>query len=1020
MDPIATFSGLASGVQWRDLIDQILQVERRPAALVEQQITGIQAKSAAWLTFQTKLGAFQNAVVGLADGTAFEKFSTTIYGSGFSGSAASGASPGSYSVEVLRLAAAEKVGGDIVASTSTALGQAGEFWINGARIEIDTGDSLSDVAYAINAANTGTSATGVSAAIVAAGGGYQLVLTSQATGAAGIDLVDGADGVARGLGLTDAQVAIKHATSNGATSDAFSSSSTAVSTLRGLTGTSTGNVTIGSGSGVFTVDVDLTRSLDQIAADIQAAATAAGSGVTASVVSETVAGATRYRLDLGGTTSFTDAGGVLQTLGVLEGGRGTVAQVITSGSALQSGGSAATGATELTALDGGAQLGDTFTVAGTKADGSAFGLTLTVADPAVPASGTVKTLDDVVAALNGANGYDGTATASVVDGRIVVTDASGGASQLDLSIVTHNEGGGTLDFGDFDATTVGRRREIVAGVDAAVRIDGVYSTHATNSVASAIPGVNLSLTAVTSEAGVLTVSRNVDAAVSTVKALVSTYNEVSTFVTGQFSGGEGSTQPLAGDSTLRSMMSQVRTTMQATLTTGVGGSWSRLGELGVQIQRDGKFELTESTLRDALASDPTAVQRLFGEHGSTTGPGLSWVGDTDATVAGTYTVSVTAPATVATLLGSTNLADGFDAADDTLTITDLGTGKSYAVALVNGQSAASVLADVQAELATEKVHRIASATALQVDAIGTAATEDTTWGEVFQGGSTAGVSDGDTITVSGRRADGTSFYKTLYVADASTQTVGELKDLVQNAVGGGATVELGSDGKLVITAAEAGSSLLELTISSDNEGGGSLQIATEVTQEGRAAARVGASLEGGALKLTHQDYGSSAGFRIEFANGATGTELGLGASGTEYAGTDVEGTIGGLAATGSGRVLTGAADTDVEGLAIQVTDAFTAGSVSYSRGVAAQLALVLDAFLGTDQGSIQSLLDGLDDRVDSLSDRVADMDARLERRQTDLIRRFTAMEQAMAVAQNQSAWIAAQIGSLPTYSSSGS
>ncbi len=72
------------------------------------------------------------------------------------------------------------------------------------------------MAYTINAANTGTNATGVSASVVTAGGGYQLVLTSQNTGAAGIDLVDGADGVASGLGFTDGLLTLKHVTSDGA------------------------------------------------------------------------------------------------------------------------------------------------------------------------------------------------------------------------------------------------------------------------------------------------------------------------------------------------------------------------------------------------------------------------------------------------------------------------------------------------------------------------------------------------------------------------------------------------------------------------------------------------------------------------------------------------------------------------------------------------------------------------------------------------------------------------------------
>jgi len=196
-------------------------------------------------------------------------------------------------------------------------------------------------------------------------------------------------------------------------------------------------------------------------------------------------------------------------------------------------------------------------------------------------------------------------------------------------------------------------------------------------------------------------------------------------------------------------------------------------------------------------------------------------------------------------------------------------------------------------------------------------------------------------------------------------------------------------------------------------------MGTTVTQEGRSAAPIQASLDGGALKLTSDGYGSASGFRIEYGNAATNTELGLGASGTEYTGTDVQGTIGGMAATGSGQVLGGAGGTDVEGLSVQVEDGFTSGSVTYSRGVASQIQLALQTMLGTGDGSIQSITDGLDSRVTSIQDRIDQIDARLDRRKDQLTKQFTAMEQAMSTAQNQSAWLASQIGALPTYSSTG-
>jgi flagellar hook-associated protein 2 len=1024
MEPIATFSGLSSGVQWRDLIDEIMQVERRPARLIEQQITQIQTRSAAWLTFQNKLSTFQDAIGGLADGSTFDSFSTAVSGSGFTASASSDAGPGSYSVEVLELAAAEKLGGDAVASDSDALGQTGEFWLNGRRIEVATADTLQDVAYAINGANTGADATGVTASVVTAGDGYQLVLTSQATGADGIDLAGG-DGLLQALGFTDGTTAIKHGTSDGARSDGFDSSTTAVSTLRGLTGTTTGQVTLGTGAGAFQVDIDLTKDLDAIAADINTAATTAGTGVTAAVITESVDGETVHRLDISGTTSFTDANGVLEKLGILEGGRSAVAQVITSGTALQSGGAAATSTTDLTTLeiDGtstNTQVGDTFTVSGTRGDGTTFSMTLEVAASADLANGKVATLGDVVDALNGADGYNGTATAAVAaDGSIAVTDGSGGASQLGLSIVANNQGGGSLDFAGFDVTTLGRSREIVDGTDAAFRVDGVYSTHDTNSVSDVIQGVSLTLTAVNEGSpGTVTVSRDIDAVVSGVQALVSGYNGVASFVTDQFTGGEGSAKPLAGDSTLRGMRNRIRSALQTVLTTGVGGEWSRLGDLGIEIQRDGTFEVDETTLRDALASDPLAVERLFGIHGSASGSGLRYVGSGDDTVSGDYTVDVTAAATTASVVGAGSLADGtYDGPTETLTLTDLGTGKSYAVAMTNGQTASSLVDEINAVLDTATSHTITSA-AMDSDTGGTAVTESTTWDQVHQGGALAGVADGDTLTLSGRRADGTSFYETLAIDDVATQTVGELRDRIQNAVGSDATVEL-VDGAFEVTAGESGSSLLELTLSSDNAGGGTLDLSTTVQTEGRPQAGITASLDAGTgeLKLVHDDYGSTPGFRVEYSVDAA-TELGLGASGTEYTGTDIQGTIGGMAATGSGQLLTGADGTDVDGLMVRADATFSSGSILFSRGVGSLLEQAVDPMLdSTDDGSIQSLVDGLGERVTDMTDRVADIDARLERRRDELIRRFTAMEQAMAVAQNQSSWLTSQIATLPSYSS---
>ena len=76
--------------------------------------------------------------------------------------------------------------------------------------------------------------------------------------------------------------------------------------------------------------------------------------------------------------------------------------------------------------------------------------------------------------------FGGGVTATVdASGQLVVTDDTSGASQLSVSVVANNEGGGSLSFGSFTATTEGENalsREIVAGQDASFRVNGVTMT----------------------------------------------------------------------------------------------------------------------------------------------------------------------------------------------------------------------------------------------------------------------------------------------------------------------------------------------------------------------------------------------------------------------------------------------------------------------------------------------------------------------------------------------------------------
>jgi len=76
--------------------------------------------------------------------------------------------------------------------------------------------------------------------------------------------------------------------------------------------------------------------------------------------------------------------------------------------------------------------------------------------------------------------------------------------------------------------------------------------------------------------------------------------------------------------------------------------------------------------------------------------------------------------------------------------------------------------------------------------------------------------------------------------------------------------------------------------------------------------------------------------------------------------------------------------------------------------------LAAKALTGTDDGSIDSVIAALDNRVQSLTARADTLEGRLELRREQLVRQFTAMEQAIARAQTQQEWLTAQLTQFDT------
>ncbi len=689
---MATFSvsGLASGLDWQTMISQLVELQRRPITLLEESKTALSEKKSAWNEMNTKLLSLRTAAGSLSSLDDFNLFTPTATVSGTSGdvgdllsyAVGSNATEGSYSITVNNLATAQKLSSRSFSSTSEALGVSGDVIINNRVLGIGVNDSLADIQTRINALNSGENPAGVTASIIRMSDNeYRLSLTSKSTGEDGIFLANGSEtDILSEFGLADGTLTLRNAITGGAQSSAFSSSTDAVGTSLGLTGTASGTVTI-AGVGIA---IDLsTDSLDSIAGTINGNATLQAAGVSASVVSSTNDDETVYTLQIDGNQSFTDSGNVLQALGILKQGYSDVLGV-TGTTENTTNGAVITGSTLLADIDGYNTWtsGDSITIQGTAHDGSAVGPTVFT----ITASTTV---DDLLGAVETA--FGGEVSASVNgSGAIVVEDNQAGASSLSLTLSSSiADANSTLDFGAFDLSTV-RKREIVAGQDAEISLDGVAFTRSTNQVSDILTGVTLNLVGEDPEATItLNVNRDQSGIKEKIQDFVDSYNEVMSFIAAQNTvPGEGKdAKPLFADTSLQTIKSSVRSIILSEVS-GLDSTLDHLSLIGINIDKTGRLSIDDETLGGYLETNFEDVVNLFAAQGTSSSSNLTYIASDLGMGEGDYEVEITQAATRASTVGS-----GFSgtlSSDATLTLTSAG-GTEQSISLSAGWNINSIV-----------------------------------------------------------------------------------------------------------------------------------------------------------------------------------------------------------------------------------------------------------------------------------------------------------------------------------------
>lgn len=173
--------------------------------------------------------------------------------------------------------------------------------------------------------------------------------------------------------------------------------------------------------------------------------------------------------------------------------------------------------------------------------------------------------------------------------------------------------------------------------------------------------------------------------------------------------------------------------------------------------------------------------------------------------------------------------------------------------------------------------------------------------------------------------------------------------------------------------------------------------------------------EDGRLTLSSSKYGEASNISIVGVSGSPVDSV-FG-SATPTKGKDVQGTIGGVAATGNGQSLTAAAGSPADGIQVSITGGLIGdrGSVTFSQGFAYQLTNLANSFIGKDS-LLKSKTDGLNVSIKSVADQRERFETRLAGIEKRYRAQFVALDAMMASMQSTSNYLTQQLASLSAIS----
>src|SRR5579883_711584 len=157
--PPVTISGLSSGINTSQVIQQLTAAENQVVTNDQNQQASLQAGVTAWQGINADLVMLQTAATSLGQQSAFNSATATSSDTTVASvTAQAGAEVGNHTLSVQYLAQAQKVMSQAFSDPNTPLNISGSFVLNGKTITVSSSDTLASLVTKISGANAGVNA----------------------------------------------------------------------------------------------------------------------------------------------------------------------------------------------------------------------------------------------------------------------------------------------------------------------------------------------------------------------------------------------------------------------------------------------------------------------------------------------------------------------------------------------------------------------------------------------------------------------------------------------------------------------------------------------------------------------------------------------------------------------------------------------------------------------------------------------------------------------------------------------